>query len=186
MACQCRSVSEDHQFHAGSGDGDVHAAQVAEETDLAFVVGAYEADHDHVAFLSLEAIYRVDGYQAAERFEESVALDQSTDILNLRFVRRNQSEVDAFFQDPFLADLFDISLQGRDKQRRFLFIDTAHAVGELVFLEMAIRRVEPDDRRVEFQNAAVLDFRCGLQLAVVESVGRKAHDVVVHPVLYFQ
>ena len=68
MPCQCRGVSQDHQFHAGAGDGDVHAAQVAEETDLPFVVGAYEADHDHVALLSLEAVYGVDGYQAAEGF----------------------------------------------------------------------------------------------------------------------
>ena len=55
------SVSQDHQFHTGTGDGDVHAAQVAEETDPAFVVGAYEADHDHISLLPLEAIYCVDG-----------------------------------------------------------------------------------------------------------------------------
>ena len=72
---------------------------------------------------------RVDGYQTAERFEGNIALDQSADILNLRFVRRNQTEVNAFVQYPFLADLFDIFLQGRDKQGRFVFIDTAHAVG---------------------------------------------------------
>ena len=53
MPCQCRCVSQNHQFHAGTGDGDVHAAQVAEETDPAFVVGSYETDHDHIAFLSL-------------------------------------------------------------------------------------------------------------------------------------
>ena len=186
MPCQCRGVSQDHQFHAGAGDGDVHAAQVAEETDLPFVVGAYEADHDHVALLSLEAVYGVDGYQAAEGFEESVALDQSADILNLRFVRRDQAEVDAFVQDPLFADLFDILLQSRDKQCRFILVDTAHAVGEPVFLKMAIRRVEPDDRRIEFQDAAMLDFRCGLQLVMVEPAGRKAHDVLVHPVLCFQ
>ena len=58
-----------HQFHAGTGDGDVHAAQVAEETDPAFVVGTYEADHDHISLLPLEAIYRVDGYQTADIFE---------------------------------------------------------------------------------------------------------------------
>ena len=69
MPCQCRCVSQDHQFHAGAGDGDVHAAQVTEETDPAFVVGSYETDHDHIAFLSLEAVYCVSGYQAAERFE---------------------------------------------------------------------------------------------------------------------
>ena len=79
-------VSQNNEFHACSGDGHVHAAQVTEETDPAFVVGSYETDHDHIAFLSLEAVYRVSGYQAAERFEESVALDQSADILNLRLV----------------------------------------------------------------------------------------------------
>ena len=45
------------------------------------------------------------------KFEGNIALDQSADILNLRFVRRNQTEVNAFVQYPFLADLFDIFLQ---------------------------------------------------------------------------
>ena len=46
-------VSQNNEFHAGSGDGHVHAAQVTEETDP-LVVGSYETDHDHIAFLSLE------------------------------------------------------------------------------------------------------------------------------------
>ena len=50
------SVADDDEFHAGAGDGDVHAAEVVEEADRALVVVAYHADEDDIAFLSLEAV----------------------------------------------------------------------------------------------------------------------------------
>ena len=60
------AVAEDDELHAGTGDGDVHAAQVAEEAYLALVVGAHQRDDDDVALLTLEA---VDGVDADERAE---------------------------------------------------------------------------------------------------------------------
>ena len=53
-------VAEDDEFHARPGDGDVHAAQVAEETNLSFIVGTDEGDEDDVAFLPLKTVNGVD------------------------------------------------------------------------------------------------------------------------------
>ena len=50
------SVADDDEFHAGAGDGDVHAAEVVEEADGTLVVVAYHADEDDIAFLPLEAV----------------------------------------------------------------------------------------------------------------------------------
>ena len=35
-----RGISEDDQFHSGTGDGNIHTPQVAEEAYLSFVVGS--------------------------------------------------------------------------------------------------------------------------------------------------
>ena len=37
-------VADDYQFHPGTGDGDVHPAQVIQETDPSLVVGTNQAD----------------------------------------------------------------------------------------------------------------------------------------------
>ena len=71
------SIAEDDELHAGTGDGYVHAAQVAEESDLSVVVGTHHGDEDDVALLPLEAVDSVDGDEMTEGFEESIALDES-------------------------------------------------------------------------------------------------------------
>ena len=63
-------VTENDDFHAGSGDGDVHASQVAEETYLSVVVGAHERDDDDVALLSLEAVDGIDADKSSEGLEK--------------------------------------------------------------------------------------------------------------------
>ena len=67
MLAQCVGIAEDDELHAGTGDGYVHAAQVAQKTDLALVVGTHQADENHVALLTLEAIYGVDGDEDVQR-----------------------------------------------------------------------------------------------------------------------
>lgn len=111
MLCQCGSIAQDDQFHTGTGDGYIHATQVIQKSDVALVVGTHETDHDNITLLSLKAVYGMDGNEFTERLKERVAFDQSSDILNLRFIRRDQSEVDAFVQHPLFGDLFDIGLQ---------------------------------------------------------------------------
>ena len=62
------AVAEDDDLHAGSGDGHVHAAQVAEETNLSLVVAAYQRDDDDVALLSLKTVDGVHGDKTPEGF----------------------------------------------------------------------------------------------------------------------
>lgn len=74
MLCQGRSVSQDDQLHAGTGDRDVHTTKIVQETDISLIIGTDQADHDHIAFLSLEAVHRVYGDQSPERFEKEFRL----------------------------------------------------------------------------------------------------------------
>ena len=97
-------VAEDDEFHASAGDGDVHAAQVAQEANLPFVVGAHERDEDDVAFLTLESIDSVHGEQVPEGFEEGVALEKVAQMLHLCAVGRDDAHVDLLFQKAGLAD----------------------------------------------------------------------------------
>ena len=72
MFRQRGGIAQDDELHAGAGDGHIHAAQVVEETDLPFFVGAHQADEDNVALLPLESVHGVDGDERPEGFEEGV------------------------------------------------------------------------------------------------------------------
>lgn len=98
-------IAEDDELHAGSRHRHVHAAEVFQESDLPLVVGAYQGDENHVSFLTLETIYRVDADEAAVRLEELILLDELLQILHLGTVRRNDAHVDAIAQYPLLAYL---------------------------------------------------------------------------------
>lgn len=50
------SVSQDHQFHTGTGDRYVHAPQVVQEAYLSILVGPYQTDQDDIAFLPLGTV----------------------------------------------------------------------------------------------------------------------------------
>ena len=70
MLRQSVSVTKNDDFHACTGDGDIHAPQLAQEAYLSLLVGAYHGDDNNVALLSLETIYGVHRDEPAERFEE--------------------------------------------------------------------------------------------------------------------
>ena len=72
MTGERAAVAEDDDLHAGTGDGDVHAAHVTEEAYLSFLVRADEGEDDDVALLTLEAVDGIDADAAAERFEELI------------------------------------------------------------------------------------------------------------------
>ena len=78
-------VAQDDELHSGSRHRHVHAAEVFQESYLAFIVGTYQRDEDHVSFLSLETIYRIHADQTAVRLEELILLDvyRPTDVVNL-------------------------------------------------------------------------------------------------------
>jgi hypothetical protein len=77
VTCHGPFVAQDNQLHAGSCDGYVHTAEVAQETNLSFVVAANHRDDDDVALLSLEAIDGVDADEASEGFEILTLHEQS-------------------------------------------------------------------------------------------------------------
>ena len=106
MACEGGYGADDDELHASAGHGYVHAAQVAEEANVAVVVAADKGDDDDVALLTLKTIDGVDGNQVAEGFEEGCALDESAEILHLSAVGRDETDVDALVEKPLLPDLF--------------------------------------------------------------------------------
>ena len=110
VACHGGGVAQDEEFHAGAGNGDIHAAQVAQKADLALVVGAYQRDEDDVAFLPLETIDGVDRNQVTERFEKGAFLDPPPQVLHLGTVGRDDAHVDAVVQNALLADAQEINL----------------------------------------------------------------------------
>ena len=63
-------IAQNDEFHAGSGDSNIHAAQVVEETNLPLFIGTYKGDDDDIAFLSLESINSIYRNEVVERFEK--------------------------------------------------------------------------------------------------------------------
>lgn len=70
MLGQCGGIAQNNQFHTGTGDGYVHAAQVIEETNLTVFIGTYQTDKNHITLLPLKAIYRIDSNQGTIRLEK--------------------------------------------------------------------------------------------------------------------
>jgi len=108
-----RHVAEDDQLHACAGDGHIHAAQVAQESYLPLVVRAHQRDDDDVALLPLEPVNRIHRYKAAERLEEVALHEQPPQKLHLCPIGRDDAHVDALVQQPLLANLVEIVLQGQ-------------------------------------------------------------------------
>lgn len=182
MLGECFGVAEYDEFHAGAGEGDVHAAEVAEEADGALLVVAHHADDDDVALLSLEAIDAVDRYLVAQGAEELLQLEELADEAHLGFVGGDDAEVDAVVLYAFEAYHLDIVAEGVDEEACLFGVGAAE--GAALFLaEAAEGGVNPHQRGVERRDLAVGHFGGGDELAVVEPAGGECHDVAVHAVL---
>ena len=176
-------VAEDDEFHAGAGDGDVHAAEVAEEADGALVVVAHHADDDDVAFLPLEAVDAAYGDLPAEGAEEFLPFEQASDEAHLGTVGGDDAEVGAVVEDAFHAYHLDVVAEGVDEEACLFGVGAAE--GAAFFLaEMALGGVEPEERGVDGGDEAMCHFGCGGEAAVVEPAGGEGHDVLVHAVLH--
>ena len=103
-------VAENDEFHPGSGDGHVHAAQVAQKAYLAFVVGPDEGDEDDVALLTLKSVDGVDGDKMPIGLEEGFLCDESPEVLHLCAVGGNHADIDAFVEDTLFPDFCKIVL----------------------------------------------------------------------------
>ena len=120
-------VAQDDELHAGTRHRHVHAAEVFQESYLAFIVGTHQGDENHVSFLSLETIYRIHADQTAVRLEELILLDELLQILHLGTIRRNDAYIDALTQYPLLAYLGEVFRQGEESKLRLCLIDAAEA-----------------------------------------------------------
>ena len=129
-------VAQDDELHAGSRHRHVHAAEVFQESYLAFIVGTYQGDEDHVSFLPLETIHRVYADQAAVRLEELILLDELLQILHLGTIRRNNAHVDALTQYPLLAYLGEVFRQGEQGKLGFRLVDTPETLAHKLLLEV--------------------------------------------------
>ena len=135
MACHGGCIAEDDEFHTGACDGHVHAAEVAQETNLSFVVGADEGDEDDVAFLALEAVDGVNADEVAVRFEELSFLEESAEVLHLGAVRGDDTHVEAFVEDAGFADLLKILFEGEEGEFGFGFVDAAEGLADEFLFE---------------------------------------------------
>ena len=104
------SRSKYDELHAGTGDGYIHATQVAQETDLLAVVVAYERYDDYVALLSLETVDGVHADGAAVRAEEFALPYHFMQQLHLRTIGRYDTHVDMLVEDALLANLLEVLL----------------------------------------------------------------------------
>ena len=132
-------VAQDDELHAGSRHRHVHAAEVFQETYLAFIVGTHQRDEDNVSFLPLETIHRVYADQTAVRLEELILLDELLQILHLGTVRRNDAYVDALAQYPLLAYLGEVFRQGEQGKLGFCLVDAPETLAHKLLLEVQIR-----------------------------------------------
>lgn len=127
-------VAQDDELHAGSRHRHVHAAEVFQKTDLTFIVRTHQGDENHVSFLALETIHRVDAYQTAVRLEEFILLDELLQILHLGTVWRNDAYVDALAQYPLLADLGEVFRQSEQGKLGFRLVDTPETLAYKLLL----------------------------------------------------
>src|SRR5574344_2477646 len=179
-------VADDNQLHAGAGDSHVHAAQVAQESNLSLIVGTHQTDDDDIPFLSLKSVHGIHAYQSAIRLEALLHPDELAQILHLCPVRRDDAHVQSLVQHPLSANLLKVSRQRIESQCRLLLIDSAEALAHKLLFRVHLRRVYPHHRCVPVQNAAVFYLRCRLHLAVVEPVAGEPHNLFVHPILHLE
>ena len=127
-------VAQDDELHSGSRHRHVHAAEVFQETYLAFIVGTHQGDEDHVSFLPLETIYRIHADQAAVRLEELILLDEFLEILYLGTVRRNDAYIDSFLQNALFAYLGEVFRQSEQGKFGFRLVDTPETLAHKLLL----------------------------------------------------
>ena len=111
MVSQSSCFSQYDEFHACPCYCHVHPAQIIQKSYLAFFVGTYQTDENHVTLLPLKSVDGVDRYQAAVRTQGGAAFYLSPQVLHLRLVGRDQPEVDTFLKNTASAYPQDVCFQ---------------------------------------------------------------------------
>lgn len=107
-----RSIAEDDEFHSGTGNSHIHTAQITEETNLSFIIGSHQRNQDNITFLTLETINSIHADQLTKGLKELFLLQQSTEILYLCPVRRDDTYIDTLVKNTLFAYLIKIGLKG--------------------------------------------------------------------------
>ena len=197
-----RGIAQDDELHARTSNGDVHTAQVAQETDLSLVVGAHQRDDDNVALLPLETVYGVHGYQVAEGLEVFLLLELRPQVLHLRTIGRDDAHIQPLVQHPRLADLLKILLQRLQRQLRLRPVEKGEAFWTMSLMGLispigsigpispispiGLSSVYPLHRHIEVEYRAVLHLGRTLHLVAIEPVAREPHNLLVHAILHLQ
>ncbi len=151
-------------------------------------VGPDQTDDNHVPFLTLETVDRVHRHGCTERAQVGVLPNQAAQILHLRPVRGNDAEVDAFVEHPVRPDTPHIVLDSLQREFGLLFVDTAKAFADKLFVTVVIEVacVNPGRRRVQIENTPVAHVGGGFHAVGVEPMRGKGHQRLVHPVLHIE
>ena len=86
VTAQSIGIADNQQFHASPCDCHIHAAQVAQKSDVAGIIASHKRNDDYITFLPLEPIDSIDLNQMAERLEERHPAYQRPQILHLSTV----------------------------------------------------------------------------------------------------
>ena len=99
VVCESSRITYDNKFHAGTGHGDIHTTEVAQESDVPVGIVAHEGNNDNITFLTLETVDSAHGDVALEFAEVVLHLEQAADETRLTAVGGDDAEVDAFALD---------------------------------------------------------------------------------------
>ena len=80
--------------------------------------------------------------------EERLALHQLAQILHLCAIGRDDTHVDAFFQNALLADFLEIEFQHGQREQGLLFVDAPERLAHKFLAGVNVRGVYPFYRLV--------------------------------------
>ena len=123
MAGHSGRVAKDYEFHAGTRHGDIHAAQITQESYLPLIIGTHKADKYDVTLLPLESVDSVDGYEMTVWLEPWVGLYQMAQKLYLGAVGGDDADIDALTEDALTPHLVKIKLEGSESQTGLGLVD---------------------------------------------------------------
>ena len=130
-----RGIAQDDKLHPGAGDGHIHTAQVAQESDLSLVVGPHKGDEDDVAFLPLEPVDGVHADEVTVRLEELAFLEEAAQVLHLGAVGGDDTHIEPFLEDALLADFLEVLFEGEEGEFGLGLIDATEGFTDKFLVE---------------------------------------------------
>ena len=66
MAGKRLAITDNYQFHTGTGDCHIHAPQIPKKTDITLVVVTHHANDNDITLLPLKAVDRVHAHLSTQ------------------------------------------------------------------------------------------------------------------------